>query len=195
MNQARAGHTMTLMGNKVLILGGYVKGKASNSGEIYDIRTKRFTKIRDKLFIPRGNHTVTAITDNKAYIVGGFTDGKHGVSLVESFDMDLQSFEELDLNLTTKRGDHSALKLNDRSILVVGGASEFRKSMRTDSDCPRNSDGENLCLESMEIIDLYNENSTQVSKRLQIPRAGYSFTVFGETRSLSWVEIKMLMII
>src|SRR5438093_4603378 len=76
LNQARAGHTATLMANRsVLIAGGKdSSGHALPLGEIFDPSTGQYAATSATMPRPVWGHTATSLADGTVLIVGGRDD-------------------------------------------------------------------------------------------------------------------------
>ncbi len=75
--EERSYHTSILVGNKVLIWGGYAGGnKYYNDGALYDVENDKWVKIKDSPLEMRNYYTLTLI-ENKLLIWGGFYKGKY----------------------------------------------------------------------------------------------------------------------
>jgi hypothetical protein len=140
MTAARAMHTATLLkgganDGKVLIVGGITNGQGdtSNTAELYDPVTRRFTKIADMMAQGVAGHTATLITgccnpgNGWVAIIGGFSgDGTASnpatettVSDIVIFDPGTQLFQTA-AQMTETRAFHTAT-LFDGKVHITGG--------------------------------------------------------------------------
>ncbi|MBS0379566.1 MAG: hypothetical protein JSS29_13835 [Proteobacteria bacterium] len=82
LNQGRLGHTATLLGNgKVLVVGGIEQaylfqsqstgGSISQTAELYDPATGKFTMTSGAMRAPRALHSAAMLPDGRVLIVGG----------------------------------------------------------------------------------------------------------------------------
>src|SRR3989442_8189931 len=88
LNQARAGHTATLLINgTVLIAGGKdATGQPLASAELYDPATGHYTQLPASLPAPVWGHTATLLSDGSVLIAGGAGDGGLPVVAAQLFD-------------------------------------------------------------------------------------------------------------
>ena len=108
LNDARYGHTATLLPNgKVLITGG-----AGTSAEVYDPATGVFTRT-GSVNVQRGAPVATLLLDGHVLITGG-------EQTPELYDPASGSFE-LTFNTVVRRQWHTATLLRDGTVLLVGG--------------------------------------------------------------------------
>src|SRR5437899_2412534 len=119
MNQARSGHTATLLANgKVLIAGGENSSGFVTPAEVFDPTNGVFS-YSGSLSLPRADHTATRLADGRVLIAGG--RGLLGpTNLIEIFDFTLGVFTP-GPNLNSARSGHSATVLSDGRIVFAGG--------------------------------------------------------------------------
>ncbi len=120
MNEARGGHTATLLpSGKVLIVGGNDVGGLATA-EVYDPATGTFTPTANMPEAPIGQ-TATLLLDGKVLIAGGIS-GSSGSSLAttELYDPLTGAFT-VSGTMTTPRAGHTATLLPDGKVLVTGG--------------------------------------------------------------------------
>ena len=128
MNQARIGHTATLLSNptlanygKVLIAASSVSG---TSAELYDPATGKFTAT-GSMQHPRAGPTATLLGNpslpgyGKVLIVGGNTTA--GDLTAELYDPATQTFSDTLGGTSVLRTGHTATLLLDGRVLVAGG--------------------------------------------------------------------------
>jgi Bacterial Ig-like domain (group 3)/Galactose oxidase, central domain/Kelch motif len=122
LNQARAGHTATLLANgKVLIAGGKdASGQALATAEIYDPATRVYTRIPANLPTPVWGYTATLVKDGKVVLVGGNGGSGQPVPDVQLFDPSTSKFMALSA-MQTARSQHTAMPLGDGRVLIAGG--------------------------------------------------------------------------
>ncbi len=122
LDTPRAAHTATALGNgRVLLAGGCVTdgcGTATDTTEVYDARTSRFTP-GPALTGPRDGHTATRLRDGRVLLAGGFAgEGRGALATAEICDA---ARCRTTGPLHTARGGHAAVRLRDGSVLVIGG--------------------------------------------------------------------------
>lgn len=119
MSTPRVGHAAaTLVDGRVLVVGGNSgDGGAPHlaTSELFELATQTFTP-GPSLAQPRSFHTLTALPDGTALVVGGAP----GPKLTERFDPEGFAFTPAG-DLTERRVDHGALLLSDGRVLVAGG--------------------------------------------------------------------------
>ena len=94
MNVARVGQAAVLLrSGKVLIAGGWIGHGATDSAELYDPTTGKFTSIA-KMTALRGRPTATLLENGDVLIAGGADhDTPGGVATAEIFHPDTLKFE------------------------------------------------------------------------------------------------------
>jgi N-acetylneuraminic acid mutarotase len=118
LNNARYGHTATLLSNgKVLVAGGRNLSSVLSSMELYDPNTGTWTSL-PPLNFGRYNHTATLLSDMEVLFTGG-TGSTGAVSSAERYA--IGSFAELTGNLNSARSAHTATFLSNGKVLVIGG--------------------------------------------------------------------------
>jgi len=125
MNDARSGHTATLLASgKVMVVGGQ-GGSAANkvplaSVEVYTPHTDRWAHIAS-LHQARFGHTATELVDGRVLVVGGV--GPEGLAGTEIFDSRTGRWTPA-APLREQRRGHIAVTLPDQRVLVAGGLGE-----------------------------------------------------------------------
>jgi N-acetylneuraminic acid mutarotase len=122
MVEARAGHTATtLTDGRILLAGGYgTDNVASNTAEIYDPATEKFTATGN-LNDGRYGHTATLLRNGTVLIAGGSSlITGNDLASAEIYDPKRGTFT-LTANLNMARSDHSATLLRDGAVLITGG--------------------------------------------------------------------------
>ena len=119
MTVPRDAHTATLLadGVRVLIAGGLDGRGTSNTAEIYDTRTGRFTRTGDMLNA-RAFHTATRLGDGKVLLVGGY-NGEY-LKSAEVYNPSTNEFEPVS-EMAVARSNHAATLLSDGTVLITGG--------------------------------------------------------------------------
>ena len=138
LNQARSGHTATLLGDgSVLVVGGAdAQGRALATAEVYDPVTGSWTTTLP-MAQPRLQHTATVLGDGRVLVAGGasMTDFFHMSPLATA---EIYRFDPAapasgawgptgsltgcaDAASCIARNGHTATLLPDGSVLVVGG--------------------------------------------------------------------------
>jgi N-acetylneuraminic acid mutarotase len=124
LNDARAGHTATLLNNgKVLVTGGY-NGAYLASAELYDPDTGSWTPT-GLLSLAREGHTATLLNDGKVFVAGGF-DGNGAYPGVfqtnaQLYDPASGSWADTFGTLNQGRADHTATRLLNGKVLIASG--------------------------------------------------------------------------
>jgi N-acetylneuraminic acid mutarotase len=114
--------TVVLADGSILITGGYLGPKASNSAEIYNPATQTFTVLAATMRVPRANHAMTRLFDGTVLITGGFS-GTSPHDEVEIFDPVQQTFTA-GTSMLFHRSNHDALLLTNGKVLVIGGTTK-----------------------------------------------------------------------
>jgi N-acetylneuraminic acid mutarotase len=128
MNEARDGHTATLLPNgKLLVVGGTKRlGDGTNSTlgtcELYDPTTENWTATGSLNAADfRAYHTATLLQNGKVLITGGFVENTQTI-LASSALYDPGTGQWTSTGaLTEKRVYHTATLLNNGKVLVTGG--------------------------------------------------------------------------
>ncbi len=120
MNEARAGHTATLLPNGlVLIVGGWgVNGRLSTT-ELYDPQAGEFRYAASK-FAPRASMTTTLLQNGQLLIAGGDTVQNRPQLVAEIYDPVTNTFSQSG-SLNSGRSAHTATLLPDGTVLLIGG--------------------------------------------------------------------------
>jgi hypothetical protein len=120
MNEARDGHTATLLldGN-VLVVGGD-NSPSPASTELYDSRTKTWTAVGN-LTDGRSGFTATRLRDGRVLVAGGY--GAGWLSSAELYDPATGSWTATG-GMIQGRASQTATLLPDGTVLVAGGAIE-----------------------------------------------------------------------
>ena len=105
LNQARAGHTATLLANgSVLIAGGRdASGHALSAAEIFDPSTGQYTPISAAVPTPVWGHTATLLADGSVLIAGGRDDLGRPIASAQLFDPSSSTFTSVGF-MATARG-------------------------------------------------------------------------------------------
>ncbi len=120
MNEARSGHTATLLANgTVLLVGGWGPSQRRASAEIYDPQTGQFS-MTASMVKPRAGMTATMLKDGRVLIVGGTSARNEWQAVAEIYDPNLGTFVLTGL-LQNERSAHTATRLIDDRVLIVGG--------------------------------------------------------------------------
>jgi hypothetical protein len=128
MNDARDGHTATLLNNgKVLVAGGIKRlGDGSNSTlgtcELYDPATEKWTATGSlSAENSRAYHTATLLADGKVLITGGYVESTQSILASSAlYDPGTGQWTYPGI-LKEKRFQHTATLLPDGKVLVTGG--------------------------------------------------------------------------
>jgi hypothetical protein len=122
MQEARTGHTATLLPNgKVLLIGGWGPSQVSTTAELYDPASRQF-RYTASMSGPRAGMTATLLRDGRVLIAGGATARNRLQPVAELYDSDLGHFVTAD-SLLHGRSGHTATLLQDGNVLIAGGNS------------------------------------------------------------------------
>jgi hypothetical protein len=137
MSVARAFHTATLVGTKVIVTGGVllekqaddtVKVVATNSVDVFEINTegKLVRSSAPELKEARAFHSATVTQNNNLFLYGGFnTDaatGKYTMNTVwEVLVSDGQPLSSGKIEDKYQRAWHADVRAGDYSLLLIGG--------------------------------------------------------------------------
>jgi hypothetical protein len=127
MDEAREGHSATLLPDgRVLILGGY-NGSYLRSAIIFDPTSSRFSAA-GSMTVGRSGHTATLLRDSTVLITGGIGDGWSFLSSAELYDPKTGRFTTL-RPMSVARESHTASLLPDGRVLVAGGHRDRRENI------------------------------------------------------------------
>ncbi|MCI0609839.1 MAG: hypothetical protein L0Z71_12355 [Anaerolineae bacterium] len=122
MNEARIGHTATLLSNgQVLIVGGWGVSGQTSTAELYDPQTGNFLYAAS-MVAPRAGMTTTLLKNGRVLIVGGESARNTPQLITEIYDPTTNTFTQSS-SLNRGRLAHTATLLNDGNVLLVGGHS------------------------------------------------------------------------
>jgi hypothetical protein len=132
MASARANHSSTaLLDGEVLVVGGLanitLEGSVTNTAEIYDPNTGRFTAAAGNLISGVFDHTATRLQDGHILIAGG-SDGTEPSAAAELYNPGTRTFSAIG-NLNVARTAHTATLLDDGTVLIAGGVGSDGKSL------------------------------------------------------------------
>lgn len=121
MNQARSGHTLTVLaGGQVLAAGGTTRvGEALNSAEIYDPARAAWTAT-GSLAAGRYFHTASLLTNGKVLVAGGSDLNNKPLDSAELFDPGTGRWSSAGTMATAHSG-HTATVLAGGQVLIVAG--------------------------------------------------------------------------
>lgn len=126
LNEARSSHTATLLeSGKVLIVGGWIKGKRTSTVELYDPVAGEFSFV-ESLQAPRAGMTATALKDGTILIVGGEQARSQHQPVAERYDPRRGTFMPAG-QLNVPRSAHTATLLDDGRVLIVGGSVNYNE--------------------------------------------------------------------
>ena len=122
MNEARNGHTATLLPDgQVLIVGGWGVSSLTSTAELYDPQTGKF-RYTASMVAPRAGMTTTLLKNGQVLIAGGESANNTPQLIAEIYDPATQTFTESG-SLNHGRRAHTATLLNDGNVLLIGGNS------------------------------------------------------------------------
>lgn len=121
--EVRYGHeAVLLVDGSVLIVGGQtgnnVDGRGLASSALYLPDSDAWVEV-GSISSPRGGHTVTALSDGAALVIGGYSKAGR-VASIERYDPTRQVWELIG-SLHEQRAEHTATLLSDGTVLVTGG--------------------------------------------------------------------------
>jgi hypothetical protein len=112
-----------LRSGKVLIAGRWIGHGSTDSAELYDPSTGKFTAIA-KMTTRRGRPSATLLADGDVLIAGGTDrDSPGGIASAEVFYAATLTFEPV-ASMHYGRVSHTATLLNDGRVLIAGGRGE-----------------------------------------------------------------------
>jgi WD40 repeat protein len=124
MNEARTGHTATLLPNGlVLIVGGWSEDGRTATTELYDPQTGKF-RYAASLFGPRASMTATLLQNGQLLIAGGDAARNSPQLTAEIYDPGANIFTQSG-RLHDGRSAHTATLLPDGSVLFIGGTPNY----------------------------------------------------------------------
>ena len=119
LNEARSGHTATILSNgTVLVAGGNDNGVIA-SADLYDPATGTWA-YTGSLNTARYAHTATLLYDGKVLVTGGQNSGGSSLASAELYDLATGTWTATG-NLNVAREGHTATLLPDGTVLVAGG--------------------------------------------------------------------------
>ena len=124
MNQRRVGHVAVLLtsgrvSGKVLIAGGWVGDGGTDSAELYDPATRRFTVIAN-MTSRRGRPSATLLPNGNVLIAGGEERNNLPLASADIFEVNTLSFHSTG-SMHLARVSHTATLLGDGRVLIAGG--------------------------------------------------------------------------
>lgn len=127
MNEARSGHTATLLPNGlVLIAGGWgVNGRTSTT-ELYDPQAGKF-HYAASMASQRASMTATLLKNGLLLIAGGDFARNSPQLIAEIYDYATNTFTRSG-SLNIGRSAHTATLLNDGKVLFVGGRPRYNNA-------------------------------------------------------------------
>jgi hypothetical protein len=124
MTTPRVGHAAVLLrSGKVLIVGGWIGHGETDSAEIYDPATGRFSSL-SKMTAKRGGPGATLLVNGDVLITGGGdTTGPGGIASAEIFHAATSTFEPLP-PMHSARIEQTTTLLRDGRVLIAGGRAD-----------------------------------------------------------------------
>jgi len=120
MNEARVGHTATLLPNgQVLIVGGWGVSGRTSTAELYDPQTGKF-HYAASMATPRQGMTATLLRNGKVLIAGGDSARNTPQLVAEIYSPATNTFAQTG-GLNSGRFAHTATLLGDGNVLLIGG--------------------------------------------------------------------------
>lgn len=153
MAKTRFGHTATRLGTgHVLIAGGQSSGVVTDSLEVFDPATEKFSELKTSLSSPRIHHAAVGLPDRRVLLIGG-DDGRAVLSSIDIYNTNTGAISR-GPELSTARTSPAATSLLNGDVLIVGGSNG-----RAD-------------LASAEVFDLSTGQMTKTKGALSTPRSG-----------------------
>lgn len=135
MTRPRSGHiAVPLRDGRVLVLGGWSRGRPTASAELYLPGKGRWVAT-GSLGVARGAPTATRLRDGRVLVVGG-TNGSETLRSAELYDPRRGRFVASG-RLAVARAAHAATLLRDGRVLVVGGSNERGVQRTAEAWSPR----------------------------------------------------------
>jgi hypothetical protein len=123
MHERRVGHVAVLLRTgQVLIAGGWVGEGGTDSAELYEPATGKFSSI-SKMTARRGRPTATLLEGGDVLIAGGEERDNESLASAEIFRVRSGSFERTS-PMHHARVSHTATLLKDGRVLIAGGYAE-----------------------------------------------------------------------
>jgi hypothetical protein len=121
MGTARESHTVTLLGNGlVLITGGDDRTVSLATAELFNPESHSFAAAGD-MANARAMHTATLLSNGSVLVIGGRDAGGRALATAELFDPNTMSFTPVIAGMSIARESHAATLLNDGKVLITGG--------------------------------------------------------------------------
>ena len=120
MHERRVGQIAVLLpSGRVLIAGGWVGMGGTDSAELYDPATGKFTVIA-KMTVPRGRPSATLLANGDVLIAGGERRDNESLASAEIFHVKTLSFQRTG-SMHRARISHTATLLHNGHVLIAGG--------------------------------------------------------------------------
>jgi hypothetical protein len=189
MSTARAGHTMTLLGDgRVMIAGGSTTASgfapnpsgATSTVEFFDWKTSKFVSSAATLSTARLFHTATLDPLGAVVFTGGTGASGSVLASTERYDENTDAFDGASPPLSPARSGHQAVLLPWGQVLIAGGV-----------------DGSGTPLNSTQFLDFYDHTTTlalgiapasrafATVGAMSTARAGFSLVLLGNGRVLA----------
>lgn len=122
MSVGRVGQiAVLLLTGKALIAGGWIGHGCTDSAELYDPATRKFTTLAARMTTRRGDARATMLGNGDVLITGGGeSNSPGGIAAAELFRISDMSFHALQ-PMHFARVSHTATLLRDGRVLIVGG--------------------------------------------------------------------------
>ncbi|XP_039134882.1 acyl-CoA-binding domain-containing protein 4-like [Dioscorea cayenensis subsp. rotundata] len=121
----RDSHSTTLVGHRMVVLGGTNGSKKVNDIHILDLKTMEWSKSNSKCMppSPRESHTITVVGDEKLVIFGGSGEGKtRYLNDIHILDLKSMSWSSPDVKgeLPAPRDSHIVVSMGNK-LIIYGG--------------------------------------------------------------------------
>ena len=131
MATGRMAPAVTLASGDVLVVGGLgsTASVALASGELYHPETGTFTQVANQLPLSVYNHSLAALSDGGALVVGGTHENGVPLSQAQIYDPASNSFQATAGPMNDPRSGCTATTLPDGTVLIAGGLDSSESHM------------------------------------------------------------------
>jgi Kelch motif len=159
MQIARGAVAAGVVGDRLIVAGGMVRGAPLDTVEIYDFTTGEWSR-GASLPEPR-EHTAGAVLDGRFYVIGGRNRVTDSLSTVERYDPERDRWEDVP-GLPVASGGLEAVTF-DGTIIAMGGGDDRKRFVTP----------------AVQQFDPDTERWTELP-RMRSPRHGFAAAVVGE---------------
>ena len=113
----------------ILVAGGIDNsGVVSNTADLYNAATNKFTASSHTMVSARAGHTATALGNNKVLLAGGYADASSGLGTntgtAEIYNATTDTFTATTGEMVHPRQGHTATLLSNGMVLIAGGIAD-----------------------------------------------------------------------